>query len=69
MTGLSAPSPARTETGQSERFASMSQNAASSALRAAPGGISYCSVSRLRPENTAPFIASSAAATLATLSP
>jgi hypothetical protein len=50
-------------------LASRSQNAASSALRAAPGGIARCNSLRSSPENTALFISSSALKTLSTLSP
>ena len=69
VTGMVAPSPARSATVHQARFASMSQNAQSSALRAAPGGSARCNVSRFRPETIASFSPFRAAATLSALSP
>ena len=56
-------------TGCPARLAAKSQNAQSSALRAAPAGIAFCRPARSRPRVTSAAIASIAAATPATVSP
>ena len=69
VSGAGEGSPARAWTERPERFASKSQKAQSSALRAAPAGIAACSSSRVSPASMRGRSASIAAVTVSTVSP
>ena len=69
VTGLGAARPRSSCTGRAARLAARSQNAQSSALRAAPPAMADCRRSRSSPRAMSGAIASIAAATPSTVSP